>query len=416
MNKTTLGSVCSGIEAATVALNEWVDVQWLSEIEPFPSKVLTHHYPTVPNLGDMKTIPQLLLNKEIVAPDMIVGGTPCQAFSTSGLRQGLKDDRGNLTLTFLDIIKANDKVRETENLDKTMVLWENVVGVMSDKTGAFAQFISTLAGYDTLLNPKKRWANAGVIKGPERNVAWGVFDAVYFGLAQQRRRVFVLAGGKDFHPETILFDTQPLKPHHYPLTEDPVRHFTLEGNQYTTYRDFAGCLLAGYGTNWNGNAAAFNGTLFVRENGWLRRLSPVECERMMGFPDNYTQIKGARYGNRVKALGNSWAVPVVSYIGGRLFNQTKQLKPLEDGAQHYNEEGRAVLETLGFNTQEYPTNATYQRVQDIIETQPENPKILTKKAIEGVLRRGLKRDRNYNPQLYKDYLTQIKQHEQKENT
>lgn len=106
------GSVCSGIEAASVAFEPlgW-SAAWLAEIEPFPSAVLAHHYPDVLNLGDMTAIPRRVLAGEIEAPDMLCGGTPCQAFSVAGLRESLSDERGNLTLKFVEIADAIDHVR-----------------------------------------------------------------------------------------------------------------------------------------------------------------------------------------------------------------------------------------------------------------------------------------------------------------
>ncbi len=98
------GSVCSGIEAASVA---WMPLgwraAWLSEIEPFPCAVLAHHYPDVPNLGDMTALPERIRSGEIEAPDIFCGGTPCQAFSVAGLRNSLTDERGGLTLKFVEI-------------------------------------------------------------------------------------------------------------------------------------------------------------------------------------------------------------------------------------------------------------------------------------------------------------------------
>ena len=103
------GSVCSGIEAASVAWHPlgW-QAAWLSEIEPFPSAVLAHHYPDVPNLGDMTALPERIASGEVEAPDLFCGGTPCQAFSVAGLRRSLDDDRGNLSLTFCEIANAID--------------------------------------------------------------------------------------------------------------------------------------------------------------------------------------------------------------------------------------------------------------------------------------------------------------------
>ena len=112
MNIKTVGSVCSGIEAASVAWEPLgMHFQWFSEIADFPSRVLKAKYPNTPNLGDMNDIPDKILAGTIDAPDFICGGTPCQAFSFAGWQNGLNDDRGNLTLKFVDIIKANDEVR-----------------------------------------------------------------------------------------------------------------------------------------------------------------------------------------------------------------------------------------------------------------------------------------------------------------
>ena len=101
----TVGSICSGIEAASVAWKPLgLDFKWFSEIAPFPSKVLNEKFPQIINLGDMNNIPEELIKENICAPDLICGGTPCQAFSLAGGKRGLNDERGNLTLKFVDII------------------------------------------------------------------------------------------------------------------------------------------------------------------------------------------------------------------------------------------------------------------------------------------------------------------------
>ena len=126
-------SVCSGIEAASVAWKVlgW-EPAWFSEIEPFPSAVLAHHYPDVPNLGDVTVLPALIAGGLVEAPDLLCGGTPCQAFSVAGLRGSLDDDRGNLTLEFVRIADAIDSARP----DPCVVLWENVPGVLSTHDNA----------------------------------------------------------------------------------------------------------------------------------------------------------------------------------------------------------------------------------------------------------------------------------------
>ena len=205
----TFGSVCSGIEAASVAWHPlgW-RAAWLSEIEPFPCAVLAHHYPDVPNLGDMTKIAHLIRDGFVPAPDVFCGGTPCQAFSIAGLRNSLDDERGNLSLIFCEIADEIDKRREAAGLLPSIVFWENVPGVLSTKDNAFGCFLGALSGEDDPLVPSGgKWPNAGCVFGPERTVAWRVTDAQYFGVPQRRRRVFVVASArKDFDPTAVLFE------------------------------------------------------------------------------------------------------------------------------------------------------------------------------------------------------------------
>ena len=204
----SFGSVCSGIEAASVAWQPlgW-KAAWFSEIEPFPSAVLAHHYPDVPNLGDMTTLPERIRSGEVAAPDLLCGGTPCQAFSVAGLRRSLDDARGNLSLTFCEIANAIDAIKPA------IIFWENVPGVLNTKDNAFGCFLAGLAGEDeALVPPGGRWTNAGFVDGPARAVAWRVLDAQYFGVPQRRRRVFVVASARaDFDPAAVLFERESLR-------------------------------------------------------------------------------------------------------------------------------------------------------------------------------------------------------------
>lgn len=210
----TFGSVCSGIEAASVAwhLLGW-RAAWLSEIEPYPCQLLAHRYPDVPNLGDMREIPRLLRNGDIYPPDVFTGGTPCQAFSLAGLRQSLDDARGNLSLTFCEIANEIDIQRAANGLLPATIVWENVPGVLSTKDNAFGYFLAGLAGEDDpLVPPGKKWPDAGCVYGPQRTVAWRVLDAQYFGLAQRRRRVFVVASAREgFDPAAVLFEFEGVR-------------------------------------------------------------------------------------------------------------------------------------------------------------------------------------------------------------
>ena len=407
-------SVCSGIEAATVA---WHQMGWkpvgFSEIEKFPSEVLAHHYPNVPNLGDMTKYKDWNLNDTV---GLLVGGTPCQSFSVAGLRKGLEDPRGNLALTYVGIL---DKFRPK------WAIWENVPGVLSSNKGRdFGAFLGALV---------------------ELGYGWSyrVLDAQYFGVAQRRRRVFVVCHLGDWKPAAkVLFESESLfrnpkksgikgkeiaatitarfgnsRNNHeelapvWPATTASTLNasfgdklglenqhinsgaplfvpayvsdvsstltasgagFSRPGHTSTAHENYIAIPIHAQATQYKGGGANRNndgkgnglgigksgepmntldtssrhavaigsseisGTLRAnRGSGWrsngtpveavaiqnmaVRRLTEVECERLQGFPDNYTNIKencpsGARY----KALGNSMAVPVMRWIGERI--------------------------------------------------------------------------------------------------
>lgn len=203
------GSVCSGVEAASLAWNPlgW-KAAWFSEIEPFPCAVLAVRYPDVPNLGDMTALPERIRSGEVEAPDILCGGTPCQAFSFAGLRRSLDDARGNLCLTFCDIANELDSARARLGLPPIVIFWENVPGVLSTKDNAYGCFLGALVGADApLLTSAKRWPSAGAAAGPQRKVAWRVLDAQHFGVPQRRRRVFVVASAREgFDPAKVLFE------------------------------------------------------------------------------------------------------------------------------------------------------------------------------------------------------------------
>jgi DNA (cytosine-5)-methyltransferase 1 len=184
-------SVCSGIEAASVAFEPlgWSALAF-AEIDPFPRAVLQHHYPRVPLYGDFT---ELRHQPWIVDADILVGGTPCQSFSVAGLRGSLSDDRGNLALEFIRLADAIDDLRRDAGRLPLIVLWENVPGVLSTDDNAFGAFLGGMVGSDAALVPAGRWDYAGVVDGPARVAAWRCLDAQHFGLAQRRKRVFVLA-------------------------------------------------------------------------------------------------------------------------------------------------------------------------------------------------------------------------------
>ena len=360
------GSVCSGVEAATAAWHPlgWKP-QWFSEIEKFPSAVLAHHYPDVPNLGDMTQFKEWPIDRSI---DLLVGGTPCQSFSVAGLRKGLDDPRGNLMLTYLAI---------AAQYQPKWLVWENVPGVLSSQRGRdFGTFLGALGqlGY---------------------GFAYRVLDAQYFGVAQRRRRVFVVGYLGDWRrAAAVLFERESMSGHPAPSREAGQEAaptvtqgapFSRTGNERVEAEAYvAKTLTAGVGQRYDFEsenfpiafgaqnsanqgdsvstevtptldksktpavavgADTYNGALTgdvaatlstgiksttgsgpsVIKDMQVRRLTPTECERLQGFPDNYTRIpwrnKAAEDcpdGPRYKAMGNSMAVPVMRWIGERI--------------------------------------------------------------------------------------------------
>lgn len=419
MQIRTVGSVCSGIEAASVAWEPLgFQFKWFSEIAPFPAAVLSEKYPNIPNLGDMADIPDQIAAHRVDAPDLICAGTPCQAFSLAGWKEGLNDDRGNLTLRFVDIIEASDAIRLASGQVRSIVFWENVEGVLTDKTNAFGCLVSSLAGFDDVIECEK-WPSAGAVKGPKRNVAWRVLDAKYFGLPQQRRRLYLIAGGTDFFPENILFEANSqgkAKPFQYPLS------FTKDGHKFEVFREYTDCLYSAYGTKWNGNAAANNGSLFVVQDGRIRRLSPLECERLMGFPDNYTDLPKAKRTSRYQAIGNSWAVPVIRWIGKRMVQHSDDITSiLEDrdiefshiqnvaGAGYYYSLGKSInfFETEAFlNCTAIPEVCTFGTMVDIVDSDAPESIYISPAGCYGIVRRSQERRLSINSRL-KEVLLDI---------
>lgn len=408
----TVGSICSGIEAASVAWEPLgLSFKWFSEIADFPSRVLSEKYPDIANVGDMNNIPEMLVSGEIEAPDLLCGGTPCQAFSLAGSQNGLDDDRGNLTLKFVDIVNANDTIRRNKERSRSIVFWENVEGVLTDKTNAFGCLVSSLAGFSEVISMKK-WSSAGVIHGSIRNIAWRVLDAKYFGLPQQRRRLYVLAGDKDFYPEYVLFEKHEKDFDEYPSA--PLT-FEKEGHRFEVFREYTDCLYSAYGTKWNGNAAAYNGSLFVVQDDRIRRISPIECERLMGFPDNYTALESARRTNRYQAIGNSWAVPVVRWIGERLlscdnnqFELDVNSLALATRTQIINNEGYFIdcgkdiftsSDGTLINCTPIPENSTFNDMKSIVSADAPEEIYISPVGCYGIVRRKQERNLKINDRL-----------------
>lgn len=320
------GSVCSGIEAASKAWEPlgWKPA-WFSEIEPFPSAVLAHHWPEITNLGDMTQIADAVRTGDVEAPDVLVGGTPCQAFSIAGLREGLSDDRGQLTLSYVELANAIDAKRRERGEPESIIVWENVPGVLSSKDNAFGCFLAGLAGESSELQPAGgKWTHAGCVSGPERVIAWRVLDAQFFGVAQRRRRVFVVASArKGFDPAEILFE-QGVGSGSIEANNVGVegRSSTVDNCTLYRFRRTDSYIDDGVSSTLSARDYKDRRELVVMADNRVRTLTPLEYERLQGFPDAHTLIpyegKLAEDAPRYKAIGNSMAVPVMRWIGERI--------------------------------------------------------------------------------------------------
>ena len=251
-------SLCSGIDAASVA---WLPLgfqcEGLAEIEPFPSAVTAHHYPDVPNFEDITTFeewPEEMFRRV----DIVVGGPPCQAFSIAGLRRGLNDERGNLTLTYVKIIDHADQIRRRYEDPPVICVYENVPGILSDRTGAFGSLLAGLAGEDVPLEPAgKRWTDAGCVFGPKRAVAWRIQDAQYHALAQRRRRVFVVASARaGFDPAAVLLEFEGLRRDTPPRRE--ARQDAAAGARFSTS--------VSSGSGWWSDSSGIGATLRAQDS------------------------------------------------------------------------------------------------------------------------------------------------------
>ena len=365
-------SVCSGIEAASVA---WGPIGFhavgFSEIDKFPAAVLRARFPQVQNYGDINGFE----GWDLEAIDLLVGGTPCQSFSVAGLRKGLDDERGNLALVYCRIL---------ERFRPKWFVWENVPGVLSSGRGRdFGAFLGAVAklGY---------------------GFAYRVLDAQFFGVPQRRRRVFVIGCFGDWRSAAaVLFERESLSrdstkgrgskqkvartlraranSSHREDSNNFVAHACLAkgGTERLdpSCKTFISCTLSASnggvssgmhpiiafdcraggqtGLSIDGTPGALRchngGHAAILEALQVRRLTPMECERLQGFPDDWTAIEYGptktkleedylRYllrsgklskeecfgrasdGPRYKAIGNSMAVPVMRWIGERLMS------------------------------------------------------------------------------------------------
>ncbi|EPP4910724.1 Dam family site-specific DNA-(adenine-N6)-methyltransferase [Escherichia albertii] len=309
----------------------------------------------------------------------------CQAFSIAGLRGGLDDERGALTLKYVELANAIDDKRAESFLKPAVIVWENVPGVLSSADNAFGCFLAGLAGEDAPFEPGDRpesrksnafwrwdvktgchapkWPQCGCIYGPQRKVAWRILDAQYFGVAQRRRRVFIVASARtDLDPATVLFEFEGVR-----WDIAPSRGEGKETTRYTSNIAIRSCDDTNIVVMAHGQGGAeiktdnsaptltcnHEAPIVLLGDGRMRRLTPVECERLQGFPDGHTLIPTekrkkvssdelaylrnyypdlseeeaemlAADGPRYKAIGNSMAIPVMRWIGERIIKAAYQ--------------------------------------------------------------------------------------------
>ncbi|EAM1616289.1 DNA cytosine methyltransferase [Salmonella enterica] len=322
------GSVCSGIEAASVAWNPLgMKAAWFSEIEPFPCRLLEARWPTIDNVGNMLTIAQKIRDGILEAPDVLVGGTPCQSFSISGLRGSMTDPRGALTLAFVDIANAIDEQRQRQGKRPCFIIWENVPGVLSTPDNAFGCFLGGLVGEtDPLVLPWETWSNAGYVRGPRRQLAWQRYDAGIFGLQQRRHRVFLCASANaDFDPCAVLPEPESCQRALESFTKRQKRlSVPIDGGTLFRFRRTDSYVADGVSSTLSARDYKDARDLVVTPEGRVRGLCPEEYELLQGFPVDHTYFPGASFSARVKALGNSMPVPVMRWIGKRLLAEASQ--------------------------------------------------------------------------------------------
>jgi DNA (cytosine-5)-methyltransferase 1 len=306
-------STFSGIEAATIA---WESLGFepigFSEIDPFACAVLSARFPTTQNYGDITKSATWGIKPG--AADILIGGSPCQSYSLSGKRGGLSDPRGQLMLSFVELAR---------DIKPKYIVWENVVGVLSSNEGRdFAAFLEALSecGYAA---------------------AWRVFNAKGFGIPQQRRRVFLIAciGSAGWETaasilsiaEGVRWDRQKGSEQREETEPEVPDAAANDGRQWPA--KYACTLNASFGDKQGlENQHALGGaSLFIpsgdraEEGLHIRKITPIEAERLMGFPDDWTRVpwkgkpsEACPDAPRYKACGNSIVVPILRHIGQKI--------------------------------------------------------------------------------------------------
>lgn len=321
--KLRYATLCSGIEAPSLA---WESLGWdcvfFSEVDKYANQILKQHFPNIPNLGNINDIKATKYANKV---DLLIAGTPCQSFSIAGKGKSLNDPRGNLSLKFGDICNE---------IDPEFIIWENVPGAISTKDNAFGAILSKFCGDELPLQPPgEKWSNAGCVFGSKRTVAWRIFNAQYFGVPQQRRRLIAVGCPRNgYNPLKILFESEAEVldcPTNAKIRKASTNNY--QGKypikrkrdiiQPHIFKIRCGCVGGGKGYMGQNNLSYTLSTRadqFLFNNDCIRRLTPKEHERLQGIPDNYTRLPNSSDSSRFRAIGNSMPVPLIKWIGIRI--------------------------------------------------------------------------------------------------
>lgn len=329
----TLGSCFAGIGGFELAAIQTQHIQpiWSSEIQPFPQTVTQHHFPTMLHMGDIHHITA----SNVITPDILTGGTPCQDFSLARRtvkreHAGLSGPKSSLIIEFLRLINQ---------LNPPYTIWENVPGALTSNNGEdFEYILAAFVGeHDpTKINIPKRSKDrqSGYLASENASVAWRTMDAQYFGVPQQRRRVFLVRYHRGYseRPARILFEPRR-RTYRFRTREEAnltahQRRYPRKVGAFNQANGIMHTVTTKFNTRVAGEFGRKMDNIYVDHNTPLRRYMPIELERAFGFPDNWTNIGNPSDYARVTALGNSLAVPCVKFIFDRLL-QEKQAFPTD---------------------------------------------------------------------------------------
>lgn len=316
-------SLFSGIGSENVA---WKHLDWScvahSENNKNACKVLNFHYPNIPNLGDIKKIDwQKDINENV---DLVIGGSPCQSFSPLGNKKELEDENGKLALEYSKAI---------EEINPRFFIWENVKNVLYQKDNGFGCLLSSLLGEDEIISPiQKNWKNSGFLIGKQSAIAYRVFDSQYFGVPQRRNRIFLL--GLNFRkcgtldeikwenfpglPAAILFEGINNKKN----TRETKRKHKKNNEQYIINSNSIGIDNSIYTQVFPTIARK---APYIYKDNLFRKLTPIEVERLQGFPDNYTFANGLSNNKRYNLLGNAITTNVLRFLGNQIDSAIKDI-------------------------------------------------------------------------------------------